>query len=1509
MGITWFKRLENRSQSTITLLNKENSNSRGHNIAVPPGSHIAVDMAIPWAPFSGDFPSKHLELQMNGVTRFWIWQATKDDGDFIRFSTNGAWSNPGKHVFGYAGSANNLFEVIGEWNLEGLAQYFLTDRVLTVLDSHFETIPIQPKEFGKAAHTFIKRIENRSTLPLILSSTRTPQIISIGPGASASVDMEVPWALGENDLLFPFAANHLKVALGGVNRFWIWQHDHRNDGDYVRFSTAPSWIPFNNRVKGFAETGECPGDLVFTTGRTMIVTNTEVTIQPNPLILDQLFNIVAPRLHQRHIVGGSPQPILPASVPKKSAVAFSMAGAVAEKVSKNVLRASSTYKETGKRYEFTLGTDGRVTATHPDGTKTILDKARSFTQKRIAVDLTTVPQFDLIAANGGRVFAKAVGTDDFYFTGMDDMFFVWDQVRNKDISIRNYYFKLDPEFKQQGQNLPDLLENTKLIPRIDHHPATERLPVFDRVLMRELTDMMIADVKPRVWNQLDSRPPQNVMAHAVRDLIPEAKAAFAQLCIKEPGAGAALAIGFLIYRLVKGETPFETMFKFPDEEAKVPDTVATYFPVAYKRDGDTNPIQPPAISFRKVLDIAVGNVHHYQQYQRITGCEMQANLDIPLYAECYSFFNGPLTDGDGYCDGTINYYALVENEKGFALIFQDEQTYFSQRWRLVGPDDTAGAMFSLMKDLPSQPGYLWNRDTYWSPFDAPQHINGKSRLAVSAQVLLVTGIDPAVSRWKIYSINFSWGTMDRSWRWRELPSVDEHGVRTFENDAAAGNEVIGTSSTPVPPGTPAIPRNTVYPQTIRLRDDMTINLKGTRNDIVGRWFQRYLPPDNNLVPLGGALPFGKQMPAVGYTHAWKFLPEPVFQLADKFQFFGAYDENIDTRTQFYDITPAPGEEAKLAADPANPGPWVDDARQLFVSQWKFKWRDPERLGIEPIDPPSAYYPDIRLRIEKKGSRWIATFWDKRDDDLKPFESLPKVVTLKKLAPDGTFVKNPDGTFLTARVTIGDNVTLTGRETQTPVVKSAYFWLEPNGMAGVAFEGTSLDAVRENVSKVRMASIEAVSAPVPSDPSRVIPRVNSFLNQSTEGSATPIIGPGTFEFRWMPSATDRALLQQHGTPNGEQQFATSIWFEDIMGNVAPPERIMWERSPMAKAVATPSMIPLGVPTQVTVHASDLRTGRALTQGTVFVDEQAVGTVGVPFTFTFNTRVETEIEREPPDPPRVITTVFEPVITVSVPEYPNVLVPVEFFTPSLSIRLEPASVPIGPTVQVVVRAEDSKTRTPVQGRVFIGGVDVGATNTPFNFAFNSSNTSGEVRATGYPNKTFGIPLFVPAMQVSVSPSPIPTGVPVQVTVRAVDSRTGLPVNGRVKLAGVDTAATNTPFMFTFGLTPPAGVVSAPFYSDVAIVWPPLSVSTLQTGITPMPIQVNKVIQCTVLAKNAQTGALISGRVRINGTDVAATNTPFSTVFRFKLVGAEQEPVAPTVSVTAFGYQSTEVNTGLL
>jgi hypothetical protein len=1453
MSTTWIKRLENRSRSTITLLNKENSGTRGHNIAVPPGSSIAIDMAIPWAAVQTDFPGHHLEIVVGGVTRYWIWQATNADGDFIRFSTDAAWHNQGEHAHGYAGSATNIFEAVGgliSGNTEDLTQLVLTDRVIVVLDSHFETIPIAPKP-PIPASTFIKQLENRSNLPVTLFTTEGNQNVTAAPGQTISLNTAVPWALADSGF-FGFPARHLELALGGITRFWIWQHDNRGDGDYVRFSTNGTWSPLATRVKGFAETGVCPGDLVFTADRRIIVTNTDFEIMPDPLLLDGLLDLARQNMRPARRIGESA--ITPASEPKKSAVAFSF-----------------SFRQPGKRYEFRLGNDGKVVATSPDGTATTLDKAWSYKQLRKGASVT-LPQFDLIAANGGRVFAKVKNADDFYFLGMDHLFVEpAKDSPNTDITIASTYFKLDPEFAQSTANPADLMVTTENIPM--NHPASERLPFFRRVLQKQPSDMMIAKVNAREWQQLDCRPPQNLMAFALRDLILEITPLLMAVLTLASGIGPLMLLMQLAYFTFLKDRWAEYLRERAETWGAPPDGIPTHTPITYQRVADGTTFAPPAIKYDRVIDIGVGHVHYYQQYQRTVGGEIQAMLLVKFYADLYRFFNGPLQDGDGYCDGTINYYALVKHEgatPSYSLLYQDEQAYFSQRWRLVGPDDDKGAMFSLVADLTHQPLYEWQSATYWCPFKTG-HINDDSRLAVSAQVLLVTGKDPGTPNWQIYSINFSWGTMDRSWRRRDLPPGN--AVIFDKQTVAPGEEPITASDT-----------NTSYPQTIRLRDDMTINLKGTHSSKVGRWYQRYLPADNNLVPPSTSLLAG-QMPSTGYKHNWKFLPEDVFRLTDNFYYFGVYD-TVDSRTQYYDVTPATATDA-ATLDAAGPGPWKDDARQLYVSQWKFRWEETRLLGAKPLDAPSLFNQDTLLRIVRKGTRWIATFWDKRDNDMIPFERLPRQVTLK--------ARTPQGTDVTVNVTIGANHSVL----QPPVVQNAYFWLEPNGTAGIAFESSAgPNALRENVSRVRMASLEADAA----DPTRV-GRVNWFLSKDTEGNFAPI-GPGVFEFRWTPTPTDLSLLQQHATVNGEMQKATSIWFEDIVGNVAPPQQTIWERSPRAKGIATPAMIPLGVPTQVTVRASDFRTGSVLGTGVVKVDGQAVGTAGVPFTFTFNTRVEEEFDAELHI---TIRTVVNPVITVTVPDYPEADVPVTFFTPKLDPRLEPASVPIGPTVQVVVRAEDATTHSPVQGRVMIAGVDVAATNVPFNFAFGPTNLSGGVTAAGYPTKGFPIGLFTPEMQVSVSPSPIPTGLPVQVTVRAIDKRTGLPVNGRVKLNGVDTAATNTPFMFTFGLTPPSGVVSAQFYADVAIAWPPLFVSTLQTGIAPMPIPINKTIQCTVSAQNAQTGGLISGRVKIDGTDVGATNAPFSTIFKPRRVGAEGELMMPKVTVSAFGYNTTLVDTG--
>src|SRR5688572_14396094 len=1052
MGVTFIKRLENRSRSPIKLVNKENSNTRGNDIVVPPKSSVFIDMAIPWAPAQTDFPGHHLEIVVGGVTRYWIWQAANADGDFIRFSTDGSWHNQGEHVHGYAGVATHLFEAAAglfSSNTEPLAQLFLGDRALIVLDSHFETIPISPKPPGPPV-TIVKQLENRSSSSVTLFSAESNQSVTAAPGQTIPLNMNVPWAAVSND----FSGHHLRVSLGGAPRFWIWQANHQNDGDYVRFSINGVWSPLGPRVNGFAETGVCPADSVFTADRNLIVTNTDFELMPHPLLLDGLLDLVkqlvrpAERIGERHLVP-------PPSVPKKSAVAFSQAGPVSDAFKRGQRDARLLYKESGKRYEFTIDSSGTVIATHPDGTTTRLDTAWSYAGLRKGQPITP-PQFDLIAADGARVFAKAKDADDFYFASMDHIFVHKGKdapPEEAEASIPSAYFKIDPEFGKP--NIDDLLFPIKDVPAT--HPACERYPIFRRVLQSQVTDMMIATMQPGVWQQVDCRPPQNVIAMAARDLFVRLAPLLLAVIGIAPGLGPLMLAAQLAYFVFFKDVLAEELRKAAESASAPPDGTPIYKPVTYRRS-DGVIIEPPAISFERVIDIGIGHVHHHQQYQRITGGEVQGMLLVEFYAELYRFFNGALHDGDGYVDGTSNLYALVKHEPSptetnpspkpfYSLLFQDEQLYFSQRWRLVGQDDHKGAMFSLMGDL-GQPLYQWNRNTYWCPFKN-DHITDASRLAVAAQVLLVTGRDPVSKIWRIYSINFSWGSMDRTWRWRKLPAE----VVDFFTPAAVstGDETI-----------PITALEKVYPQTIRLRDDMTVHVKGVRKVgeewMVVHWYQRYLPADNNPMPASNRLVAG-EMPLSGYEHHWKFLPERTFRLADNFHYFGVYDE-VDSRTQYYDVTPATTTDIQKLD--ASAGPWFDDTRQLYCSQWKFRWHDARLLGADPLDAPSLFNPDTRLRIVKKANRWIATLWDKRDDDMMPFERRPMRVPLKR--------RTVTGAIETVQVTIGTH----HRVMQPPVVQHAYSWFEPNGVAGVAFEsrGATLDTLRENIARVRMASLDA-----------------------------------------------------------------------------------------------------------------------------------------------------------------------------------------------------------------------------------------------------------------------------------------------------------------------------------------------------------------------------------------------------------------------------------------------------
>jgi hypothetical protein len=799
--------------------------------------------------------------------------------------------------------------------------------------------------------TAVTSVENLSSAGATLVNAETGRSVAVASGDRVPIEaMSVPWCASSAD---DFGTKHLRLDAAG-GRYWIWQANNA-DGDHVRFSIDARWHDCGEPVDGVS---------IVNGPRTLVVLESGFRLISIP---EELIETLRSHLDTSELfrLDHSIERAIP-SVPKRSAVAFSIAGPPYE--GRNCI-----YRDSGKRYAFRL--DGGVVVAASEGSETRLTRAVSYARRR-AGQPQVAPPMDLIAANGGRVFAKAKEQDRFYFAMLDEMFMhcVGDGV----FAVPSTYFKLDPEFNQPAA------DRRHLTAHIDgwfrNHPSAERFPLFRPILEAELADVMIVRVERGVWHEIDARPPLGALNLQVAIL--ETAMALRVFGTSEPNVLTRVWSG-LRARLE------ETAARAREGTLAPPPDVPSYEHVVYRASsGQIASLR--SIAFARVLDIGVGHVHWHEQYEGITGGEIQPMLDarfLPqVYQWGYRYFNGSVRDGDGYIDGTCNFYALVElGEPGeiggaqrYALLYQDEQSYFTQRWRMVDPRDSSGLVFALVTDLET---FDFDEATYWCPFRAGE-VGSKSRLAVAAQVLLVTGdAARAYTRVRIYSINFSWGTMDRTWRWRLLPTATE--VRYFDAAAeASGAEPIDDGG-----------REAVYPQTIRLRGDMTLHVKGTRDNPagrpeVGRWYQRYLPAANALLPAADALAANAR-PAIGYSHPWKFLPERVFELADQFSHFGVYD-NVDSRCHYYLVEPASSSDELAFA--GVPGPWVDSGYAL--SRWspKFQFAAPGmlidlfNLGALERRPPSLFNRQTQLRVVRRGGRLIAMHWDKRDDDLLPFGS-------------------------------------------------------------------------------------------------------------------------------------------------------------------------------------------------------------------------------------------------------------------------------------------------------------------------------------------------------------------------------------------------------------------------------------------------------------------------------------------------------------------------------------------
>jgi len=821
-------------------------------------------------------------------------------------------------------------------------------------------------------------------------------------------------------------------------------------------------------------------------------------------VIDLINNVFSRRftIFQSHT--GRPIP----SVPRLTAHAFS----VAHVEPAGQPAATFGYNDSGSRYEFRIER-GVVQLRRDDGEWSVLAPpnkneawAISYDQTRRGVE-SYAPPFDMVAANGGRVFVKEAGRDNFYFGIVDEMFTYVRPDRDGAefaITIPSTYFKLDPEWgiANNGRDLTPALDGD-----FNNHPASLRFPVFKTLmgikdgLAKPFPflpfDFMVVRVRPGYWHLIDTRPPVN---------------------------GGALPAGRV-----------------------------GYSQVAYRRrnliGGNREIVNKQAVDFTQVLDIAVGYCHFYEPYLAIFGGELQPlfvrqNINDPfgieerLFYHTYRVFNGPVDDGDGFIDGTCNYYLLVQLKDdvalangdyrdAFAILWADEQTYFTQRWRLLGVEDFLGendkvgsSNFALVAELHRNPQpFAFKRDDFWCPLHAG-HITPTSRMVVSRQVIVVNGFDPQRKKERLYSINFSYATSDRTWRWRKMPS-------DTETETDPSEELLGRQ---------------VDPRSLRLREDTTLVLSGSGifagETIKGYWHQRYLPPDCTLPgEASGA------MPVDSFGHPWSFFSERAFQKADRFSHFGVY-ETVDARCQCYQVEllrtkqPAGDEDTR----------WSEANDLLATWALTLNWQrlnacltladgellpfletttDPGLFHVKLFGPPSLHNPGTWLKLAfRPGLGWIAMFWDKKDDDLSEFSDWRWLTFQLRSEEDVQDVR-----FTNYR-----------RILRPPPIEAALVTIRRDetsvGEITVSFIPSPGCDIAVDVWRIKIGGF-----PLRSDTPLI------FFDVVREGNFHVNIDTGAHEFVWQANERERECVEQFCSPKGRRECGTSIWFVNVVGQVA------------------------------------------------------------------------------------------------------------------------------------------------------------------------------------------------------------------------------------------------------------------------------------------------------------------------------------------------------------------------
>lgn len=818
--------------------------------------------------------------------------------------------------------------------------------------------------------------------------------------------------------------------------------------------------------------------------------------------------------------------------------------------------------------------------------------AVSYDDKRLG-DWTEAPYFEMIVASSDRVFAKVTGVDSFYIAIPTHLYLHKTSAGDR-IILPQSFFKNDPELGLPDEQLDDLLFHIAVSEDDEIHPATERFPLYRALyglmesplenveFFRSLFAVMDVQVQPLTWVRMDTRPSRG--------------------------------------------------------SKDVPSIYPLYKHVTYRRDGVFGYYWEDdkfSIKFNKVLDIGVGLSHLNEQYEPIYGGELDVidnNTGIwwLTFEELYRLANGPIQDIGGWVDGTCIYYLLVrlpfleqddldrlnslleshdetdiENDafrNRYAVLWVDEQQAFTERWRALDFLETeyespVKPVSALVKNAEE---YDFHTSRFLNPFKEG-FIRPFSQMAVARQVVIVNGYTrrkDQPGKHYLYSINFSWPTMDRSWRRRGLPPnvsvrLLPRGISELEYEQHMDATV-----------------DSIYPQTLRLREDMTIHLRGTMlvNDslLKGRWVQKYLPADGQGVPSENTLQHGskEERDEASYTHAWQFYEEETFlKMHQMYSHFGVY-ECVDSRCQFYKIEILSHKNVSMETVPDLT--WIDTEKALKVDRWEINYKNAGAvldmaLGTIPLTTlvavvvglatqsvvaaliaffvfilielgislfvifesksfTSLYEDRLRFKIvDTAALGHLMFYFDKREDKTVGFDNLPVELTLKAEEDKSQSIRISVDEFVRSKRHIGTRERISPPEVADATIK--VFVNDQNQPQKVEFNFTSArnpnefdsdqdfeDWIALNIDQMKLGVPESSAGS------------NIIFETKRAGRISRIDTSNEFSCEWTPASTDPYYddLLSLLTDNRKITSGISLWFISITGQVNIAEHLHFTR---------------------------------------------------------------------------------------------------------------------------------------------------------------------------------------------------------------------------------------------------------------------------------------------------------------------------------------------------------------